>query len=427
MSLEEKDKQYIWHPYTQHGLLPKHIPIVKSENCYLFDENGKKYIDAISSWWVNIHGHAHPYIANKIHEQLLTLEHVIFGGFTHPKAVELAERILKKLANNQQKVFFSDNGSTAVEVALKMAIQFFRNLNHRTNIQIIAIEGSFHGDTFGAMSVSARNQFNIQFDEYLLPVRYIPFPTVNNINEVCWLLNEYSKDKNAIFIYEPLIQGAAGMRMYEPSLLHKILEVCETNHVIKIADEVMTGFGRTGKFFASDYSTIQPDIVCMSKGLTGGTLPMGLTSCTQKIYDEFYSDDSSKTFYHGHSFTGNPIGCAAACASLDLLEKEETWTAIKRIENQHKQFAEVLTNYHNVRNIKTFGTILSFELNTSEKTSYNNSIRNQAYKFFIERGVLLRPLGNVIYILPPYSIEEKDLKIIYDTILSFLNQFQIKD
>jgi adenosylmethionine---8-amino-7-oxononanoate aminotransferase len=416
MNLAQRDHNSIWHPYTQRKAqnnpaeLP--IPIVSGKGVYLFDEQGNRYIDAISSWWVNIHGHAHPYIAEKVSAQLHTLEHVIFAGFTHQPAVELAERLLEILPSGQSKVFYSDNGSTAVEVALKMAIQYWAN-NGTQKQKIIAFENAYHGDTFGAMSVSARSGFTKPFAHLLFEVIHIPVP-VKGKEEAAFtklraeILNH--KDKIAAFIFEPLVLGAGGMLMYDNIALDQLISICKKNQILTIADEVMTGFGRTGTLFASDQLQQQPDIICLSKGLTGGTMPMGITTCTDQIFNAFISDETTKTLYHGHSYTANPIACTAALASLDLLLKEECTKNIQRISKHLRSMAENLRNTTSLTNIRCTGTILALDVVTNEHTSYFNSLRDRLYHFFLKRGIILRPLGNTLYIMPPYCINEDDLK-----------------
>lgn len=422
MSISAKDIEMIWHPYTQMKNVDLPIVMVKGEGVWLVDENDNKYLDAISSWWVNSHGHAHPHIAKKVSEQVQTLEHVIFAGFTHPKAVELAERLLGVLPSNQSSVFYSDNGSTAVEVALKMAIQYWEN-KKKPKKGIVAFKDAYHGDTFGAMAVSGRGAFVKPFESMLFDVQFIDAPIPgkekNSLAQLETILDNRNLNIGA-FIYEPLIQGAAGMVMYQPDALDPLLELCRKNDVFCIADEVMTGFGRTGKFFASDHLTVKPDIVCMSKGLTGGTMALGATSCSKEIFSAFLSDDKQMTLFHGHSFTGNPVACAAACASLDLFDLEETWLNIERISSCHKKFAERLAKVKGVSNIRQTGTILAFELSSNEETSYFNPKRDSIYKFFIERKIILRPLGNVIYILPPYCITDDELNLAYTAITDLL-------
>ena len=424
MSISEKDLKYIWHPYTQMKNAGAPIAIIKGKGVWLFDESGNKYIDAISSWWVNCHGHSHPHIARKVAEQAKTLEHVIFAGFTHPKAVELAERLLKVLPDNQSKIFYSDNGSTAVEVAIKMAVQFWENSGtHRKGI--IAFKNAYHGDTFGAMSVSGRGAFIKPFESMLFDVFFIDPPVKGKEKEsLQQLASLIKKNKNEIgaFIYEPLIQAAAGMLMHKPEPLELLLKYCRQNGILLIADEVMTGFGRTGRFFASEFMDTKPDLVCMSKGLTGGTMAMGATSVCTQVYDAFLSDDRQKTFYHGHSFTGNPIASAAACASQDLFERQDTWKNIQNISKRHVEFANSLNDFKMVKEVRTTGTVLAIEINSEESTSYFNAMRDFIYRFFMERRILLRPLGNVIYILPPYCITNSELKKVYAAIIEFLKK-----
>ncbi|MDQ4140135.1 MAG: aminotransferase class III-fold pyridoxal phosphate-dependent enzyme, partial [Bacteroidota bacterium] len=285
MNLASRDQQFIWHPYTQMQTAGLPLPIVRGENSWLYTETGEAYLDAVSSWWVTIHGHSHPYIAEKVAEQIKQLDHVIFAGFTHPPAVELAEKLLPLLPLNQKRVFYSDNGSTAVEVALKMAIQFWENQD-KPKRRIIAFQDSYHGDTFGAMSVSSRSAFTQPFVQYLFQVDFIDVPVQGKEEQVVEQLTTLVQQGNiAAFIFEPLLLGTAGMVMYAPEVLNQLLEICQQHDVLTIADEVMTGFGRTGKNFACDYLTVQPDIMCFSKGLTGGTMALGVTTCTEAIYN----------------------------------------------------------------------------------------------------------------------------------------------
>lgn len=420
-TLIERDQATIWHPYTQAQTAVPPVPIVRGEGVYLIDDQGKKYIDAISSWWVNIHGHAHPYIAEKVFEQLKVLEHVIFGGFTHPAAVELAERLLAMLPASQQKIFYSDNGSTAVEVALKMCIQYWSNQG-TARTKVLAFNHAYHGDTFGAMAVSGRSIFTAHFENFLFEVVYIDLPNEGNIEAIKSQISSLKSDL-AAFIFEPLVQGAAGMLMYEARYLDELLSHCQREEVLTIADEVMTGFGRTGKLFASEYLYQQPDVMCLSKGITGGTMALGVTSCSRKIYEAFLSDDQLKTLFHGHSFTANPVACSAALASIDLMEKPETMQHIARIEKQHVEFMESIKGHPKLKDIRRTGTILALEWITDDGTSYLNQLRNQLYDYFLQQGVLLRPLGNIIYILPPYVITDEQLGYIYEKIKEALKLF----
>jgi len=421
MTLQERDKKAVWHPFTQIKVAPEPIAIVRGEGAYFYDDAGRRYIDAIASWWVNIHGHCHPYLTAKISEQLQRLEHAIFSGFTHEPAVQLAERLLKRLPVNQSKLFYSDNGSTAVEVALKMAFQYWNNKGVE-HIKVIAFENAYHGDTFGGMSVGARNAFNLPFSKLLFDVERIPVPIKGKEEKTLLALKKIvEQDKIAAFVFEPLVQGAGGMVMYAPKILDELIKICASKNIITIADEVMTGFGRTGKFFASDYLKNKPDIICLSKGITGGVMPLGVTSCAQFIYDAFLSDDKMKTFFHGHSYTANPTACSAALASLDLFDQPETNQHIERITLQHQQFLQRIQSHTSLLDVRQLGTILAFEVKTKEHTHYLNSLAEYSSTFFMERGIILRPLGNIVYVLPPYCISNDDLQYIYAAIEEFLN------
>ena len=423
--LGERDKAVIWHPFTQMQTAPLPIPIVRGKGTLLFAEDGTTYIDAVSSWWVNTHGHSHPYIAEKVSKQLHTLEHVIFAGFTHQPAVELAERLLPILPDNQKKVFYSDNGSTAVEVALKMAFQYWHNIG-KPRRKVIALQDAYHGDTFGAMAVSGRSAFTAPYVPFLFDVEYIPTPVQGQEQAALDQLQALLSDDVAAFIFEPLIQGAGGMVMYQPEILSQLIGMARSHGALIIADEVMTGFGRTGKLFASHHLSHRPDLMSLSKGLTGGTMALGVTTCTNEIYDAFKSEDKHKTLFHGHSFTANPLACTAALASLDLLLSDETQASIQRISRRHAVFAEQLNQKPRVKNVRQRGTILAFDLDADGQTSsYFSNIRDVAYQFLLEQGVLMRPLGNVLYILPPYCISDEELTMVYsalDKLLQYITQ-----
>ena len=420
MNLTERDLKVIWHPYTQMKTAAPPIGIVRGEGAGLFDEQGKKYIDAVSSWWVNIHGHAHPYIAKKVSEQLHKLEHVIFAGFTHEGAVELAERLLAILPNNQQKAFYSDNGSTAIEVAIKMCLQYWLNKGDQRT-KIAAFKNAYHGDTFGAMAVSGRSAFTAAFDSLLFEVEFIDLPNEQNIESLKSHIS-HLKSELACFIFEPLVQGSAGMIMYEAEYLNQLMAHCKQENVLMIDDEVFTGFGRTGMRFACDHVQVQPDIMCFSKGLTGGTMALGLTTCTQQIYDAFLSEDKLKTLFHGHSFTANPVAIAAALASLDLFLEPATAANMQRIEASHQQFAAKIKHHPKIKTIRQTGTIIAMEWETGDNTSYFSSLRDKLYHYFLAEGIILRPLGNVIYILPPYCITDAELGYVYSKIEQALEE-----
>jgi adenosylmethionine-8-amino-7-oxononanoate aminotransferase len=390
--------------------MPDPIAIVKGKDSLLMDADGNTYIDAISSWWVNLHGHAHPYIAEKIYAQALELEQVIFAGFTHTPAVTLAERLLSILPGNLAKVFFSDNGSTSTEVALKMAIQYWWNQGKTSRKKILAFRNAYHGDTFGAMSVSDRGVFTLAFHQHLFEVVFIDTPNADNIEDALSIISTQGQEI-AAFIYEPLVQGAGGMCMYTAADMDVLLSAAKAEGIICIADEVMTGFGRTGRLFASEYMTNAPDIICLSKGITGGFMPLGVTACAAFIYDAFVQDDQMKTFFHGHSFTANPLACAAANASLDLLltetcTQQRTWLELEtsklagRINNNAQETQKLANPRH-------LGTILAFEINQG-KTGYLNAVSQTVTKDALQSGLYIRPLGNTVYIMPPYCIKNAE-------------------
>lgn len=421
-SWSERDQAVVWHPFTHQweGVMP--INIVKGEGALLFDDTGKSYIDAISSWWVNLHGHAHPYMAQKLSEQLYQLEHVIFAGFTHPWAIELSERLLDILPDNQAKVFFSDNGSTAVEVAAKMVLQYWWNKGQEKKV-FLALEDSYHGDTFGAMALGQPSPFNAPFEPAALEVIHLPRPNADNLAAIKARITELASQKQiAAFIFEPLVQGSGGMQMYREEYLDALIVHCRAHDILCIADEVMTGFGRTGAFFACDHLETAPDIFCLSKGLTGGYLPMGVTTCTAEIYEVFLEKNVAKTFYHGHSYTGNPLACVAALASLDILTKPGYIEEIVRIVYKQQAFALKIKHHPKVANVRQTGTILALDVVVDEPSGYFNSARTILYNHFLKRGVLLRPLGNVVYILPPYCITNDQLDVIYGVIEEVLDE-----
>jgi adenosylmethionine-8-amino-7-oxononanoate aminotransferase len=421
--IQQKDKQFVWHPFTHLKYAEAPVEIVRGEGAYFYDAEGHKLLDGISSWWVNIHGHCHPYISQKVSEQLHTLEHAIFSSFTHEPAVKLAERLIGHLPKNQSKIFYSDNGSTAVEVGLKMVLQYWHNQGIGKK-KFIAFENAYHGDTFGGMSVGARNVFNNAFENLLFDVIHIPLPDAENIEQIKKVLQGWFTNHNDIagFIFEPLVQGAAGMLMYEAKYLDEIIALCRDNKVLCIADEVMTGFGRTGEFFASNYLTNKPDIICLSKGLTGGYMPLGVTSCAEFIYNSCVSDDKTKTFFHGHSYTANPTACSAGLASLDLMEKEETWSQIKIISKLNQEFVIKHQNQSKLKDVRSKGTILALEINTEEHTHYLNHASESIASYFLKNGVIVRPLGNILYLIPPYCITEKELNQVFVVMERFLDQ-----
>ena len=417
------NQSFIWHPFTPLIVEGEPINIVKAESVYLHTDDGRKIIDAVSSWWVSIHGHGNKKIAKAIYEQALELEHVIFAGFTHPPAQKLVENLKSILPDSISKFFFSDDGSTSVEVALKMSFQYWSNQGIKNKTKVIAIKGAYHGDTFGSMSVGDRSIFTEPFFPFLFDIELLDFPELGDELET---IKQFEKLTNrndiASFIFEPLVQGAGGMRIYSAELLDDLIRIAQSKGIICIADEVMTGFGRTGKLFATDHLENDPDIMCLSKGLTGGTMAMGITACNYKIVQAFESNELSKALLHGHSYTGNPIACAAANASFDLLIDDACTNAREMINKNHLKFKQKLVLSGMVDNVRILGTILAFDIRVSEATSYDNEIRKKIFPYFLKKNILLRPLGNVIYIMPPYIITKAQLEEVYEAISEFLSE-----
>lgn len=414
MTLQERDKKHLWHPLKQHQLSPDSLAIIKAKGCILIDENGNEYIDAISSWYTCMFGHCNDFITSRVYQQMQQLDQVMFSDFTHEPAVKLSEELIKILPKNQNRIFFNDNGSTAVEAGIKMALQYYFNLDEKRTT-FIAFENGFHGDTFGAMSVSGLSVYNGPFEDFLMDVKRIPTPNGENHQEILEKLAEYIENyKIAGFIYEPIIQGAAGMKIYNATGLNEVLNFFKTNNILTIADEVMTGFGKTGRNFASDFMDTKPDIICLSKALTGGLVPLAITSCTEKIYEAFLSNEMAKGFFHCHTYSGNPIACSAAIAAIELLQTNEIQQNIKEISASHIAFQERILKHPKVHTARSQGVIFALDLNT--KMERYGNLRDKLLQFFMDRGVFLRPLGNTIYIQVPYVISKKQLQKVYDTV-----------
>lgn len=427
----------LWHPFTQHGIAGPMVNIARAEGVYLYTNDGRKIIDAISSWWVNTHGHCHPKIVKAVQAQAEKLEQVIFAGFTHDPAKQLAAKLCA--LTNQDHIFLSDSGSTAVEVALKMAVGYWAHTGQPRR-KIVALESGYHGDTFGAMSAGGRSVYNDTYEEFLFDVHHLPFDNMVRAYEK--YLDE-NKDNVAALIVEPLVQGAAGMRMYPAATLKALADLCTAHGVLLIADEVMTGFGRTGTMFACEQAGVTPDIICLSKGLTGGFLPMGATLCSKKIYDAFYSTDRAKMFFHSSSYTGNALSCAAALANLEIWESEPVMENIARIAKKHEGAAEWFKKRGDVADVRQIGTILALDVipsvcegsvyypsakdPSSRKASrdddggYLSNLAPRLYELFMAQDILLRPIGNTVYILPPYCITNEELERIYDGITRALD------
>lgn len=418
MTLQERDKKHIWHPLTQHKIHPDALPIVKAKGAILYDEQGKEYIDGIASWYTAMYGHCNEYILAKVAAQMQQLDQIVFAGFTHEPAIQLSEALVQILPQNQQKIFFSDNGSTANEVAIKMALQYHYN-NNEKRTTIIAFENGFHGDTFGAMSASGLSVYNGPFTDFFIDVVRIPTPNTSNIDDVLETLQKHIATKKvAAFIYEPLVQGANAMHMFEAIHVNEILKICKANKVLCIADEVMTGFGKTGKKFASEYIETQPDIISLSKALTAGFVPMAITTCTQKVYNAFLDDSVGKAFFHAHTYTANPIACSVALAAIELLNSNEIQSSIARIIEQHKAFDKKIKHHVKVKTTRQLGVIYALDLNI-EMDRYGNK-RYEIFNRLMDYGVCLRPLGKTIYILPPYVITNKELEKVYMAIEKLL-------
>jgi adenosylmethionine-8-amino-7-oxononanoate aminotransferase len=410
------DKSHVWHPYTQHLLAPEQIEIVSGDGAHLVTRDGRRILDMISSWWVTLHGHGEPTIAAAIAAQASKLEQVIFTRFTHEPAALLADELCRVLPEGLSRVFFSDDGSTAVEAALKMAIQYWHNRGERRTT-VVAVENSYHGDTFGAMSASARGIFTAPFAANLFDGIYLPGPpngdTAGGLESV---LSGGGKGIAAIIV-EPMLQGAGGMRMGDAATLARIAELARNSGIPLIADEVLTGFGRTGPLFACEHAEISPDIICLSKGITGGFLPLGATVASEEIFSAFSSEDRGRTLFHGHSYTANPISCAAARTSLSLLGRESEKRR-KEIEAAHRTGLERMSVFAAVRNARVLGTVAAFDI--GEVTSYLEPVGEKLARFALDRNVLLRPLGNVVYLLPPYCTTTAQLEETYSVIASFL-------
>ncbi len=424
-SVVDLDRAHVWHPFTQEQTAPAPIEIVAAKGSRLIGANGKEFLDLISSWWVNIHGHAHPRIAQAIAEQARTLEQVIFAGFTHAPAARLATELTHRLPAGLERVFFSDDGSTSVEVAMKMALQFWRNQGEERR-RFLAFEGGYHGDTVGAMSAGRSSGFFDAFEAMLFSVDPLPYPAT-------WQGDDQVEDKEraalrtldaylerhgheiAALIIEPLVQGASGMRMCRPSFLQALRSRLEQANVLLIFDEVMTGFGRTGELFACQKVQVTPDIICLSKGLTAGFLPLAVTVCRNEIYQAFLGETFDRAFTHGHSFTANPLGCAAALASLQVFDEENTLAKLSLIEAVHRDAFARLALHPKVRRLRLTGTIAAMDI-VAEKEGYTSPVGAKLKDYFHAQGLLLRPLGNVLYLLPPYCISESELRRAYDII-----------
>lgn len=404
----------IWHPFTQHGLNEPIIEIETSNDEFLITKSGEKIIDGISSWWVNTLGHKHPYIADAIKKEAEKLHQIIFAGFTHKPALDVAEKLSKFLPDNFSHVFFSDSGSTSVEVALKMSVGYHYNKGENRPI-VVAMEHSYHGDTFGGMSSGARSVFNEPYTKMLFEVERIPYPALGKEKETIKHyknLLEAKGDKIGAIILEPLVLGSGGMFFYPPYIIDELYKLSKEHGVIFALDEVMTGFGRTGTMFAFNQTNIIPDIICLSKGLTGGSIPLAATVCTKEIYNAYLSKDKAKMFFHSSSYTANPIACAAACANLEIWQEKDVLADVKRINEFYQTQIERFKNL-GCKNVRILGDIFAYEV-AHAGNDYVSNTGVKLYEYYRKNGILLRPLGNTVYVMPPYCIKKESLNKIFD-------------
>ena len=412
----------IWHPFTQHALIPDATLVTSGEGAWLQTEKGK-LLDAISSWWVITHGHRHPKIIEAIKAQADVLDQVIFAGFTHQPAEDLGRALLQIAPPGLSHVFYSDSGSTAVEVALKMALGFWKNQGNgkEPRSRIIALEHAYHGDTIGTMSAGARGVFNAAYQPLLFDVVRLPFPARGQEQQTLALLREAARDAAALIV-EPLILGGGGMHIYSAQLLDEMAAICRATQTLLIADECMTGFGRTGTIFACEQAGISPDILCLAKGLTGGSVPLAATLCRREIFDAHYSTDRSRTFFHSSSFTANPIACAAARANLGVWRDEPVLERVKALAARQEERLARFRDDRRFSGVRRLGTITALDLKVPD-AGYLANVALQLSRFFQARGLLLRPLGNTIYVLPPYCVTAAELDLVYDAILEAAPKF----
>lgn len=442
--LQKKDLEYIWHPCSQMKDYEKLPPIVikNGKGVYLEDVDGNKYIDAVSSWWVNLFGHSNDRINKALYNQASTLEHVIFAGFSHEKAIELCERIIKVAPKGMKKVLFGDNGSSAVEIALKLSFQYHMQVGKKKKTKFIAISDAYHGETMGALSVGGVDLFSSMYKPLLIETIKVNGPDCyrcpyNKNRETCnaecfesmeKAIKENHEEITAVII-EPMIQGAAGMKMYSPNYLKKLRKLCDKYDINLIADEIAVGFGRTGKMFACEHAGISPDIMTVSKGLTAGYMPMSLVLTTDKIYDAFYDDyETMKAFLHSHSYSGNPLGCALAVETLKIFEEENILDTIDKKSKYLKEKIEsTLLDIEYVGDYRQLGMIGAIELvknkETKEAFPWQDRIGYKIYQLALKKGVLLRPLGNVIYFMPPYIITKEEIDIVVDTARECIEEY----
>ncbi len=421
------EENHIWHPYRQAKTAPKPILIDRADGCYLFTKDGRKIFDGISSWWINVHGHCNSYISEAIAKQAKQLNQVVFANFTHEKAIELAKMVTDKAPSNLKKVFFSDNGSTAVEIALKMAYQYWQQKNQPRS-KFIVLDNSYHGDTIGAMSVSSRSVFNKPFWPLMFEVISTKTACISHMDPqeslkkaLLNLENILQNNQNNIagIIIEPMLQAAGGMIVWPSGFLKNIKKLSVQYNTLLIADEVMTGFYRTGSYFACEHEDVKPDLMCLSKGLSGGFLPLALTLATDDIYQAFYHDQKSQAFLHGHTFTANPISCAAAVASMELFEKPKIKQNISELVLAIKNNLQIFINHPKLKNARSLGGVGIIELN-DQNAGYSSSLAESIYEKALAQGLYIRPLGNIIYFMPPLCAQTHEIEWAFSIIKSCL-------
>jgi adenosylmethionine---8-amino-7-oxononanoate aminotransferase len=429
----ERSLAAVWHPCTQmkrHERFPL-VPIARAQGPWLYDFEGRRYLDAVSSWWVNLFGHSHPEINAAIRGQLDSLEHVMLAGFTHAPAVELAERLARIAPGELGHAFFASDGACAAEIALKMAFHYWTNRGRPQKKSFVALQGGYHGETVGALGVTHVGSFRDAYEPLLRESHVVAFPArsandhrfggikgaVHAADDLEKLLAAHHHEI-AAFIVEPLVQGASGMRFYHPEYLRRARSLCDRHEVLLIADEIMTGFGRTGTMFACEQAGIAPDILCLSKGITGGYLPLSCVLSTDSIYAAFYDDEVARGFLHSHSYSGNPLACRAACAVLDLFERDGVIAANERKAARFLEAAAPLAHHPGVRDFRHLGMIWAFEVETREP-----AFASRAFELALERGVLLRPIGNTVYFMPPYVVDDAQFGSLVDTGLAIVEAF----
>ncbi len=433
--LVEKDKRYTWHPFTQHMTERDPVVIQSAKDASLFDVDGNEMLDMISSWWTCVHGHANLEINKALKEQSETLEHVMFAGFSHPSAINLAEKLAQVLPGDLNRTFFSDNGSTAVEVALKLSYQYWKNKGEEGRTKFLAFDGAYHGDTVGAMSVGQGCGFFGVYSDLLFQVETLPYvPTWEGDADIEQKEKEAlvkiekiiskSKDEVSAVIMEPLMQGAGGIRLCRPEFMKAVVDIARANDILVIFDEVAVGFGRSGSLFACQKIGITPDFICLSKGLTAGYMPMSVTVARDHIFDAFLDEGFGKAFLHGHSFTANPLACAVALRSLELFEENKLIEKIVHIETMHRTQLERLQSHDNVSKARVMGSIFAFNLGDTEG-EYKSDDGEFMRDWFLSHGLNIRPLGSTIYLMPPFCITDAQLNRAYDGIFEALGALKV--